>query len=86
MAAEKVAPHEFEKQIHFEGCLPVEEMAERGRLTLCFGPLKPGQPLTRYGLEQQAEIVRHAYFLRNGVVVEGAPPVLAYETLIAIFR
>jgi len=48
--------------------------------------LKPGQPLTKYGLEQQAEIVRHAYFLRNGVVVEGAPPVLAYETLIAIFR
>lgn len=48
--------------------------------------LEPGRPFGRYGIEQQAEIVRHAYFLRNGVVVEGAPPVLAYETLIAIFR
>lgn len=41
LAADKVAPREFEKQIHFEGCLPVEEMAVRGRMTLAFGPLKP---------------------------------------------
>ncbi|MEF2144471.1 MAG: methylenetetrahydrofolate--tRNA-(uracil(54)-C(5))-methyltransferase (FADH(2)-oxidizing) TrmFO [Desulfovibrionaceae bacterium] len=39
--AEKVKPREFEKHIHFEGCLPVEEMAERGEMTLAFGPLKP---------------------------------------------
>ncbi|WP_369404434.1 methylenetetrahydrofolate--tRNA-(uracil(54)-C(5))-methyltransferase (FADH(2)-oxidizing) TrmFO [Salidesulfovibrio brasiliensis] len=38
---EKVQPHEFEKAIHFEGCLPVEEMARRGEMTLAFGPLKP---------------------------------------------
>lgn len=38
---EKVQPHEFEKAIHFEGCLPVEEMAQRGEMTLAFGPLKP---------------------------------------------
>lgn len=57
LAAEKVAPHEFEKAIHFEGCLPVEEMAERGRLTLCFGPLKPvGLPNPRTGEEAFAVV------------------------------
>lgn len=41
LAADKVKPHEFETEIHFEGCLPVEAMAERGPQTLTFGPLKP---------------------------------------------
>jgi methylenetetrahydrofolate--tRNA-(uracil-5-)-methyltransferase len=39
--AEKARVHPFEKKYLFEGCLPVEEMAERGRETLAFGPLKP---------------------------------------------
>jgi methylenetetrahydrofolate--tRNA-(uracil-5-)-methyltransferase len=38
---EKVAYREFEKPVHFEGCLPVEEMAQRGRETLSHGPMKP---------------------------------------------
>lgn len=33
--------HEFDKQTYFEGCMPVEEMARRGKKTLLFGPLKP---------------------------------------------
>jgi hypothetical protein len=33
--------------------------------------LKPDWPLTRYGLEQQAEIVRHAFLLRQGVAISG---------------
>ncbi|MGE4441951.1 MAG: methylenetetrahydrofolate--tRNA-(uracil(54)-C(5))-methyltransferase (FADH(2)-oxidizing) TrmFO [Desulfomicrobium sp.] len=41
VAGEKVEPREFEKEIHFEGCLPIEVMAERGEMTLAFGPLKP---------------------------------------------
>jgi methylenetetrahydrofolate--tRNA-(uracil-5-)-methyltransferase len=41
IAGDKVAPREFEKEIHFEGCLPIEVMAERGEMTLAFGPLKP---------------------------------------------
>ena len=41
LAADQVAPRPFEKQVHFEGCLPVEEMAARGPMTLAFGPLKP---------------------------------------------
>jgi len=39
--AERAAVHPFERRYLFEGCLPVEEMAERGRETLAFGPLKP---------------------------------------------
>ena len=39
--AEKVPVQQFEKRYLFEGCLPVEEMAGRGRETLAFGPLKP---------------------------------------------
>jgi methylenetetrahydrofolate--tRNA-(uracil-5-)-methyltransferase len=38
---EKVPTRDFEKAIHFEGCLPVETLAERGDLTLAFGPMKP---------------------------------------------
>jgi len=39
--AEKVPVQQFEKRYLFEGCLPIEEMAGRGRETLAFGPLKP---------------------------------------------
>ncbi len=41
VAAEKVAPRSFEKAKYFEGCLPVEVMAERGPDTLSYGPMKP---------------------------------------------
>ncbi|GGA16227.1 FADH(2)-oxidizing methylenetetrahydrofolate--tRNA-(uracil(54)-C(5))-methyltransferase TrmFO [Psychrobacillus lasiicapitis] len=39
--AEVVPLKEFEKEIYFEGCMPVEVMAGRGRKTLLFGPMKP---------------------------------------------
>lgn len=42
ISGEKVAFHDFEKDTpYFEGCLPVEVMAERGPQTLLFGPMKP---------------------------------------------
>ncbi len=41
LKAEKVQPKDFEKAVHFEGCLPIEEMAQRGYQTLLFGPMKP---------------------------------------------
>lgn len=44
--------------------------------------LHPGWPLARYGLEQQAEIVRHAFLLRCGIAVAGAPPLAAYEAIL----
>lgn len=40
-AAEVVTPHEFEKAVFFEGCLPIEELARRGVDTLRYGPMKP---------------------------------------------
>lgn len=44
--------------------------------------LKPGWPLARYGLEQQAEIVRHAFLLREGATVAGAPERSQYESIL----
>lgn len=44
--------------------------------------LTPGWPLHRYGLEQQAEIVRHAWLLRKDQVVPGAPPLAQYESVL----
>ena len=41
LSAEKTEFHDFEKGAYFDGCLPVEVMAERGRDTLLFGPMKP---------------------------------------------
>ena len=41
LSAELFAAHDFEKAVHFEGCLPVEEIASRGVETLRFGPMKP---------------------------------------------
>src|SRR5437870_6628592 len=44
IAGDQYAPgvgHEFDKVSYFEGCLPVEEMAQRGLETLRFGPMKP---------------------------------------------
>ena len=42
LAADKVALHDFESTTpYFEGCLPIEVMAERGRETLRHGPMKP---------------------------------------------
>ena len=41
IAAEKTKPHDFEREIFFEGCLPVEILAARGEDTMRFGNLKP---------------------------------------------
>jgi methylenetetrahydrofolate--tRNA-(uracil-5-)-methyltransferase len=41
LAGEKAPVHEVDKTPFFEGCLPIEEMARRGRDTLAFGPMKP---------------------------------------------
>jgi len=41
LVAETVPLREFEAALYFEGCLPIEELARRGRDTLAFGPMKP---------------------------------------------
>ena len=44
--------------------------------------LRPGQPLTAYGIEQQAEIVKHAFWLRHGARVTGVADRAAYDLLV----
>jgi len=44
--------------------------------------LKPGWQLERYGIEQQAEIVRHAFLLRHGVRVAGVADPAPYDLLV----
>ena len=50
VAAESATVHDFDSVTFFEGCLPIEVMAHRGRETLRFGPMKPvGLPDPRTG-------------------------------------
>lgn len=44
--------------------------------------LIPGRPFERYGLEQQAEIVRHVYLMRRGAKLAGVPPLSELEALL----
>ena len=44
--------------------------------------LRPGWKLEQYGIEQQAEIVRHAFLLRQGVKLPGVADPAAYELLV----
>ena len=44
--------------------------------------LKPGWPLERYGIEQQAEIIRHAFLLRNGARLAGVGDAEVFEILV----
>jgi methylenetetrahydrofolate--tRNA-(uracil-5-)-methyltransferase len=57
LGAELYPLHDFEQAAHFEGCLPIEEIASRGIETLRFGPMKPvglGHPET--GLRPHAVV------------------------------
>jgi methylenetetrahydrofolate--tRNA-(uracil-5-)-methyltransferase len=57
LAADQFHSHEFDQVPYFEGCLPVEEMARRGRETLRFGPMKPvGLADPRTGREPHAVV------------------------------
>jgi methylenetetrahydrofolate--tRNA-(uracil-5-)-methyltransferase len=57
VAAEKAALHEFDSAKFFEGCLPIEVMADRGLDTLRFGPMKPvGLVDPRTGREPYAAV------------------------------
>jgi methylenetetrahydrofolate--tRNA-(uracil-5-)-methyltransferase len=57
LAADQYQGHDFDQVPYFEGCLPIEEMARRGRETLRFGPMKPvGLPDPRTGREPHAVV------------------------------
>src|SRR6478609_2207311 len=55
--ADRATAHEFDEVPYFEGCMPAEEMAKRGRETLRFGPMKPvGLVDPRTGREAHAVV------------------------------
>jgi hypothetical protein len=54
----------------------------RGPLCRYSYSLKPGWKLERYGLEQQAEIIRHAFMLRSGWSVTGVADERVYDRLV----
>jgi methylenetetrahydrofolate--tRNA-(uracil-5-)-methyltransferase len=57
LEADKVEPKDFEKEVFFEGCMPIEEIARRGPRTLAFGPMRPvGLPDPRTGFIPHAVI------------------------------
>ena len=57
LTAETAPVHGFEENKVFEGCMPVESMARRGRMVLAFGPLKPvGLPDPRTGRDPYAVV------------------------------
>ena len=43
---------------------------------------EPGQPFARYGIEQQAEIVRHVFLMRRGRRIVGKPPLAELEAIL----
>ncbi|MFL5608748.1 MAG: methylenetetrahydrofolate--tRNA-(uracil(54)-C(5))-methyltransferase (FADH(2)-oxidizing) TrmFO, partial [Gemmatimonadaceae bacterium] len=56
-SADEATAHEFDAVPYFEGCMPAEEMARRGRETLRFGPMKPvGLSDPRTGREAHAVV------------------------------
>ncbi|WP_027183013.1 methylenetetrahydrofolate--tRNA-(uracil(54)-C(5))-methyltransferase (FADH(2)-oxidizing) TrmFO [Desulfovibrio inopinatus] len=88
MEAEKVAPREFEKEIHFEGCMPVEALAERGEKTLTFGPLKPvGLVDPRTGRRSHAVVqLRPENLARTALNMVGFQTKLKYGEQERVFR
>ena len=87
-AGEKVKPRDFEDEAHFEGCLPVEVMAERGDMTLAFGPLKPvGLEDPRTGRQAFAVVqLRPENLERTALNLVGFQTKLTYPEQKRVFR
>ena len=88
LAAEKVPTKDFEKEVHFEGCMPIEALAERGPKTLTFGPFKPvGFTDPRTGRRPWA-IVQLRAENRNASTYNlvGCQTKLTYKAQDAVFR
>ena len=87
-AGRKVLPHAFEEPRYFEGCLPIEVMAERGREALAFGPLRPvGLSDPRSGQRPYAVVqLRAENRWRSAYNLVGFQTRLAYPEQKRIFR
>jgi methylenetetrahydrofolate--tRNA-(uracil-5-)-methyltransferase len=87
-AGRKVLPHSFEQAKYFEGCLPIEVMAERGIDVLAFGPMKPvGLKDPRTGRRPHAVVqLRAETRHRTAYNLVGFQTRLAYPDQQRIFR
>jgi methylenetetrahydrofolate--tRNA-(uracil-5-)-methyltransferase len=72
--SENVPLKDFEKEIYFEGCMPVEEMARRGKETLLFGPLKP------VGLEHNGQRYKAVIQLRQDNAAASLYNIVGFQT------
>ena len=71
----KTAPlHDFEQEIYFEGCMPFEVMAKRGRNTLLFGPMKP------VGLEHEGKRPYAVVQLRQDNAMASLYNIVGFQT------
>ena len=88
LQGEKVAAREFEDERHFEGCMPIEALAERGPKTLTFGPMKPvGFTDPRTGRRPYALLqLRLENVNRSTVNLVGCQTKLTYGAQARIFR
>ncbi|HVR63015.1 MAG TPA: methylenetetrahydrofolate--tRNA-(uracil(54)-C(5))-methyltransferase (FADH(2)-oxidizing) TrmFO [Polyangia bacterium] len=87
-AGRKVAPHAFEEARYFEGCLPIEVMADRGLDVLAFGPMRPvGLTDPRSGQRPHAVVqLRPENRHRTAYNLVGFQTRLAYPDQQRIFR
>jgi methylenetetrahydrofolate--tRNA-(uracil-5-)-methyltransferase len=85
---EKVPLREFESAVPFEGCLPIEDLAERGRDTLAFGPMKPVGLLDPRSGEQPFAVVQLRLENKEGTLYNmvGFQTKLTYPEQERIFR
>ncbi len=88
LTARKVPTRDFEKVVHFEACLPIETLAERGEMTMAFGPLKPvGLVDPRTGTQPFAVVQLRAENLgKTAFNLVGFQTKLAYPEQERVFR
>lgn len=88
VASEKVAPRAFEEARYFEGCLPVEVMASRGKDTLAYGPMKPvGLTDPRTGRTPYAVVqLRQEDFAATAYNLVGFQTRMTYGAQARVFR
>lgn len=87
LKAEKVPTKDFERVVHFEGCLPIEEMASRGYETLVFGPMSP-KGLKHHISKDVYAIVQLRKETKEGEALSlvGFQTKLTYKEQVRVFR
>jgi len=87
LKAQKVSTKDFERVVHFEGCLPVEEIASRGYQTLVYGPMSP-KGLKHHISKDVYAIVQLRKETKEGDALSlvGFQTKLTYKEQIRVFR